>query len=97
MAASCFRGDEAPDRPLAEDIDDVSLGRWTFRRGLGVFSCSPSSSNCASSGLGLGTASLVVFRFFVGAISACALEDVGESGGGVGCVKSFVGGLEIGR
>lgn len=63
--ANCFRGDEAPDRPLAEDIDDVSLGRWTLRKGLCVFSCSPSSSNCASFRLGLGTAPLVVFRFFL--------------------------------
>lgn len=26
MATNCFRGDEALDRLLAEDIDDVSLG-----------------------------------------------------------------------
>lgn len=95
MAASCFRGDEAPDRPLAEDMDDVSLGRWTLLKGLGVLSCSPSSSNRASSGLGFGTAPFF-FRFVVGAFSAAALEDLGESGGDFGCTNLFAIGSNVG-
>lgn len=96
MAANCFQGEEAPDRPLAEDIDDVSLRIWTLRNALGVFSCSPSSSNRASFGLGFGTAPFVVFHFVVGAFSAAALEDLGESGGDFGCTNLFVIGSNVG-